>query len=330
MSTVVILTIILALLFDFLNGMNDAGNSIATLISTRILTPRLGVLWAAVFNIIGAFAFGVGVATTIGKGIVDPYAVKPLVIMAALIGSMIWTYNCTRLGIPSSVSHSLIGGLCGAAVMKSGLATLNIAGIAKIAVFIVVAPLMGMVVSAVMMILLSWIVKSWSKMKVEKAFSKLQLLSSAAFSVSHGTNDAQKTMGIISILLFSAGILGKEFYVPWWVILACTLCIGLGTLAGGWKVIRTMGTKLTNLRPLGGSAAETGGAITVIGASLAGIPVSTTHTITGCIIGVGIQKNVGAVRWGMASNIVLAWVFTIPAAAVGGALFYYILSKLGL
>ncbi|HUT78645.1 MAG TPA: inorganic phosphate transporter [Polyangia bacterium] len=325
MTTIVIIGVAMALLFDLLNGMNDAANSIATVISTRVMSPRWGVLWAALFNVIGAFGFGVSVATTIGKGVVDPGVITPEIVLAALTGAIAWVYACTHLGLPISVSHALVGGLCGAALMASGPGALQSAGLIKIGAFIVVSPVFGMVISAGLMLLLNLVVRSWTKRRVEAVFSKLQLVSAAGYSISHGTNDAQKTMGIISVLLFSAGLLGEEFYVPTWVIVASTAAIGLGTACGGWKVIRTMGMKLTNLRPMGGFAAETGGTISVLTASAFGIPVSTTHTIAGSIVGVGMAKNVGAVRWGLAKHIVWAWILTIPVSALIGALCYLLL-----
>jgi PiT family inorganic phosphate transporter len=328
MTTIVIVGVGLALLFDLLNGMNDAANSIATVISTRVMSPRWGVLWAALFNVVGAFGFGVSVATTIGKGVVDPGVITPEMVLAALVGAVVWVYACTHFGLPISVSHALVGGLCGAALMASGPGALQAAGLIKIGAFIVISPVFGMVISAVLMLLLNFVVRSWSKRRVETVFSKLQLVSAAGYSISHGTNDAQKTMGIISVLLFSAGLLGEEFYVPTWVIVASTTAIGLGTACGGWKVIRTMGMKLTNLRPLGGFAAETGGTISVLTASAFGIPVSTTHTIAGSIVGVGVAKNIGAVRWGVARHIVWAWVLTIPVSALIGALCFLILKHL--
>lgn len=320
----------LALLFDFLNGMNDAANSIATVISTRVLSPAAGVFWAAFFNMLGAFAFGVSVATTVGKGIVDPNVVTPTLVCTALMSAIFWTHLCTRYGLPISVSHSLIGGLCGAAIVKTaGVSSLVGYGLLKIAVFIVLSPIIGLVISAMLIFALTLFVQSFSRRGIDRVASKLQILSSAAYAIAHGTNDAQKTMGIIAVLLFSAGALGKEFFVPWQAIIACTVAMGLGTLLGGWKVICTMGMKLTNLRPLSGFAAETGGAIAVIGCSIAGIPVSTTHTIAGSIVGVGLVRRVGAVRWGMATHVVWAWIFTLPVTAIGGALAYYLLLLLG-
>ncbi|MCU0662300.1 MAG: inorganic phosphate transporter [Myxococcota bacterium] len=326
MTTIVIVGVALALIFDFLNGMNDAANSIATVISTRVLTPRQGIVLAATCDALGAIAFGLSVATTVGKGVVDPGVVTPPLVVAALVGAIIWTFVCTKFGLPISVSHALVGGLCGATLVKAGPSALVSTGLIKIGAFIVVSPLFGMLLAFILMTLVSLLVRSWSKRRVETVFSKLQIASAAAFSLSHGSNDAQKTMGIISVLLFSAGLLGETFYVPIWVVVAAMSAICLGTATGGWKVIRTMGTRLTNLRPLGGFAAEAGGSIAVFTASALGIPVSTTHTIAGSIVGVGLANNVGAVRWGVATHIVWAWVLTIPVTALVGAGCFYLLN----
>lgn len=330
MSTVVITAIALALLFDFINGMNDAANSIATVVSTRVLPPGLAVAWAALFNFLAAFLFGVHVATTIGKGVVDPAVVTPTLILGALVGASFWAFVCTRFGLPISVSHSLIGGLAGAAVMRGGTGVLVMSGIVKVSIFIVASPILGLLLGSMFMIGLHWLLRNFSKARVELVFGRAQLVSAAVFSLSHGANDAQKTMGIIAVLLFSQGLLGDTFYVPWSIILLCHATIALGTLAGGWKVIQTMGTKLTKLRPVGGFAAETAGGATIITASLLGIPVSTTHTITGAIAGVGAVSNVGAVRWGVFTHIVWAWVLTIPVSAAIGAATYWILNAIGI
>jgi len=330
--------IAIALLFDFLNGMNDAANSIATVVATRVLSPKLAVAWAAFFNFVGAFGFGVHVANTIGKGVVIPEVVTPQLVLCALVGAVIWTHMCTRMGLPISVSHALIGGLVGATLVKAGAAALISKGIIKIAIFIFLSPIIGMILGGLLMLALLWIFKSSTKVKVERVSRRMQLASAAAFSLGHGLNDAQKTMGIVSILLFS-GIMnglkvphwvfhGEEFYVPTWVIFACYTAISLGTLAGGWSVIKTIGMKITKLKPIGGFAAETGGAITILMASFLGIPVSTTHTITGSITGVGFVSNVRAVRWGVATNILWAWVFTIPVSAAVGAGAYFLYSLL--
>lgn len=317
--------IILALLFDFLNGMNDAANSIATIVATRVLSPKLAVAWAAFFNFAAAFGFGVHVANTIGKGIVETQIVDQYLILSTLVGAIVWTHFCTRYGLPISVSHALIGGLAGSAVIKAGFSALVSDGLIKVSVFIVLSPVIGLILGATFMILITWIFRRYTVKKVDKIFRVGQLLSSAAFSLGHGTNDAQKTMGIISILLFANGYLGSEFYVPFWVIIASYTTIALGTLAGGWRVIKTMGMKLTHLKPVGGFCAETAGAFVLIGTALGGIPVSTTHTITGSIMGVGSVRRFSAVRWGVAGKIIWAWVLTIPMSAVCSALAYYLL-----
>lgn len=318
--------IVIALLFDFLNGMNDAANSIATIVATRVLNPKFAVLWAAFFNFAAAFGFGVHVANTIGKGIVDTNVVDQYLILSALIGAVIWTHGCTKFGLPISVSHSLIGGLAGAAIIKAGFKSLVAGGLIKVSIFIFLSPVIGLVLGALFMIIVTWLFKNSNNKKVDKKFKIGQLLSSAAFSLGHGTNDAQKTMGIISILLFTNGYLGNEFYVPFWVIIISHTAIGLGTLAGGWKVIRTMGMKLTHLKPVGGFCAETAGAAVLVGTALAGIPVSTTHTITGAVMGVGMIKRLTAVRWGVAGKIIWAWILTIPLSGLCGALVYLIMS----
>lgn len=321
MLTLTIFLIAVALLFDFLNGMNDAANSIATVVSTRVLSPRMAVLWAAFFNFVAAFGFGVAVAKTIGRGIIDPEIVDHHVILAALTGAILWTHVCTKYGFPISVSHSLIGGLAGAGLIKGGFAALNAAGITKVTVFIFLAPIIGLIMGFTLMILVTWIARQFSARKVDRVFRIGQLISSAAYSLGHGTNDAQKTMGIIAVLLYAGGYL-DEFMVPMWVILSAHVAIGLGTLVGGWKVIRTMGVKLTHLRPVGGFCAETGGAMVLLGTALAGIPVSTTHTIAGAIMGVGSTRRLSAVRWGVAGKIVVAWILTIPVAALISALVF--------
>ncbi len=321
-----IFIIFIALLFDFLNGMNDAANSIATVVSTRVLGPRTAVFWAAFFNFVAAFGFGVHVANTIGKGIIETHVVSHELILSTLIGAVIWTHFCTQYGFPISVSHSLIGGLAGSALVKAGPGALIASGLIKVTIFIFLSPLIGFVLGIITMIIITWIFRNWRARKVDRVFRVGQLLSSAAFSLGHGTNDAQKTMGIISILLFSGGYLGTEFYVPFWVVLLSHTVIGAGTLAGGWKVIKTMGMKLTHLRPVGGFCAESSGAAVLIGTALAGIPVSTTHTIAGAIMGVGATKRLSAVRWGIAGKIVWAWVLTIPLSGLCSALVYWIMS----
>ncbi len=328
MIFLVIFIILVALLFDFLNGMNDAANAIATVVSTRVLPPRIAVLWAAFFNFVAAFGFGVAVANTIGKGIVDPSIASPHLILSALLGAIIWTHICTHYGIPISVSHALIGGLVGAGILKAGVAVLNVAGVVKVVIFIFVAPLLGLVFGFILMALTTWLFRKSSPRSVDKVFRIGQLLSSAAYSIGHGTNDAQKTMGVIAVLLYSTGYLGETFYVPMWVIFAAYTAIGLGTFFGGWKVIKTMGLKLTHLRPVGGFCAETGGAVLLLGTALAGIPVSTTHTIAGAIMGVGATRRMSAVRWGIAGRIVVAWVLTIPVSALVAAFVYGVLEML--
>ncbi|HUW07039.1 MAG TPA: inorganic phosphate transporter [Williamwhitmania sp.] len=318
----VIFGIAIALVFDFLNGMNDAANSIATIVSTKVLSPLAAVIWAAFFNFAAAFIFGVNVATTIGSGIVHPSFMNVYFLLAALIGAIIWSFACTKLGLPISVSHALIGGLIGPGLMAGGLNALVASGIIKVLAFIVLSPIIGMILAYFIMLIVMFLFKRVSPLKVDGYFRVLQLVSSAIFSLGHGSNDAQKTMGIIAVLLFSTGYLGPTFYVPTWVIFTCYSAIALGTATGGWKVIKTLGVGLTDLKPVGGFCAETAGALTVIGSSLAGIPVSTTHTITGSIMGVGLTRRLSAVRWGIAGNIVVAWVLTIPATMLLSMLFY--------
>jgi PiT family inorganic phosphate transporter len=320
--TVVIITIGIALVFDFLNGMNDAANSIATIVSTKVLSPRLAVAWAAFFNFAAAAIFGVHVATTIGKGIVNPQIINEYFILSALIGAVLWTHYCTHFGLPISVSHALIGGMIGPAIVSGGMEYLVMSGIIKILAFIVLSPVIGFLLGHIIMVITMNLFKRKSPRRVDSLFRVMQLASSAVFSLGHGSNDAQKTMGIIAVLLFSTGYLGTEFYVPLWVIIAAYSAIALGTLMGGWKVIRTLGVGLTDLKPVHGFCAETAGAITIIGASLFGIPVSTTHTVTGSIMGVGATKRVSAVRWNLAGHIVWAWVLTIPCTMIVSAVTY--------
>ncbi len=312
----VIFIIFLALVFDFYNGMNDAANSIATVVATRVLSPFQAVAWAAFFNFIAAFAFGVSVATTIGKGMVDVTIVDNFVILSGLVGAIILTATATHFGLPISVSHSIIGGFGGAAVAKAGFGALIVSGYTKVMIFIFAAPLIGMVMAYIFSIFTLWIVKNQQPRKVDKYFRRLQLLSAALYSLSHGSNDAQKTIGIITILLFTNGLLGSTFYVPFYVIIMSHAVIALGTLLGGWKVIRTLGMRVTKLTPFGGFSAETSAGLTIIGATIFGIPVSTTHTITGSIVGVGAIKGLSAVRWGVAKNILWAWILTIPLSAI--------------
>jgi len=322
MLGLVVLGIVIALIFDFINGFHDAANSIATVVSTRVLSPMQAVIWAAVFNFVAAFGFGVGVATTIGKGVVRPDAINEYVIMAGLIGAIAWDLITWHYGIPSSSSHALIGGLAGAAIVNAGVSALIPAGIYKILLFIVLSPLLGLVLGFGIMVIVIRVFWRMRPSRVDRWFRRLQLVSAALYSLGHGTNDAQKTMGIIAGLLFTAGYLGSEFYVPMWVILSAHAAIGLGTLAGGWRIVKTMGMRLTKLRPVGGFCAETAGAVTLIGTAIAGIPVSTTHTITGAISGVGATQRISAVRWGVARQIVWAWILTIPlSAAIAAAAF---------
>jgi len=311
----VVFIILVALVFDFINGFHDAANSIATVVSTRVLSPSQAVVWAAFFNFVAAFGFGVNVARTVGKGIVHPEVVDSWVILAGLVGAIVWNLITWYGGIPSSSSHALIGGLAGAAMAKAGFASLVPAGLIKTAVFIVLSPVLGMLLGFLLMVGVTRLFYRSSPSRVDRLFRKLQLVSAAFYSLGHGTNDAQKTMGIIAGLLFSAGYLGPEFFVPFWVIIAAHVAIALGTLAGGWRIVKTMGMRITKLKPVGGFCAESAGAVMLIGTALGGIPVSTTHTITGAIIGVGATSRLSAVRWGIAGRIVWAWILTIPAAA---------------
>jgi len=319
-----ILIISLALIFDFYNGMNDAANSIATVVSTRVLTPIQAVIWAAFFNFIAAFMFGVSVATTIGKGIVDVNIVDNFVIFSGLIGAIILTATATHFGLPISVSHSIIGGYGGAGLAKAGFDAIIISGYTKVIVFIFLAPILGFIFALLFSTATLWIVRYKSPYKVDMYFRKFQLISAALFSLSHGSNDAQKTIGIITVVLFTNGLIGASFHVPFWVIIMSYSVIALGTLIGGWKVIRTLGMRVTKLTPFGGFSAETSAGLTIIFATIFGIPVSTTHTITGSIIGVGTTKRFSAVRWGVARNILWAWILTIPLSAVFAMATYYV------
>ena len=315
----------LALAFDFMNGFHDAANSIATVVSTGVLRPYQAVAWAAFFNFVAIFIFHLKVAATVGKGIVDPTVVDHYVVFGALIGAIAWNVITWYYGIPSSSSHALIGGMIGATIAKAGTGPLLAPGITKTAIFIFVSPLLGMTLGALIMIGVSWACLRASPRKVDRWFRRLQLASSALYSVGHGSNDAQKTMGIIWLLLIAAGITSKEAAMPpSWVIISCYLAIAAGTMFGGWRIVKTMGQKITKLRPVGGFAAETGGAMTLFIASGFGIPVSTTHTITGAIVGVGSAQRASAVRWGLAGNIVIAWIVTMPAAALMAAAAYWL------
>ena len=315
----------LALAFDFMNGFHDAANSIATVVSTGVLRPYQAVAWAAFFNFVAIFIFHLKVAATVGKGIVDPSAIDHYVIFGALIGAIAWNVITWYYGIPSSSSHALIGGMIGATIAKAGTGPLLAPGITKTAVFIFVSPVLGMTLGALIMIGVSWACVRASPRKVDRWFRRLQLVSSALYSVGHGSNDAQKTMGIIWLLLIAAGVTTREATMPPnWVIVSCYVAIALGTMFGGWRIVKTMGQKITKLRPVGGFAAETGGAMTLFIASGFGIPVSTTHTITGAIVGVGSAQRARAVRWGLAGNIVIAWIVTMPAAAAMAAAGYWL------
>lgn len=328
LSPLVGFIIILALFFDFLNGMHDAANSIATVVSTQVLRPRQAVAWAAFFNFIAAFFFGVHVANTIGKGIIDPAAMNNAVLLAALVGAALWNWITIIAGLPVSSSHSLIGGLVGAGVAKAGFSCLVPKTLGITAAFMVLSPPIGLAFAAVLMVAVYWLFRKKSPSRVNGIFRVGQLVSSAILSLGHGANDSQKTMGIIAVLLFTNGALGKTFYVPWAVILACYAVMGLGTLAGGWRVVHTMGNKVTKLKPFSGFCAETGAGLCILLCSRFGIPVSTTHVVTGSVIGVGSTRRLSAVRWGVAGQIVWAWVLTIPCAAVVAALTYYGLAPL--
>jgi PiT family inorganic phosphate transporter len=311
--------VLLALAFDFMNGFHDAANSIATVVSTGVLKPYQAVAWAALFNVLAIAIFELKVAATVGKGIVDPQVIDHQVIFGALMGALAWNIITWWFGIPSSSSHALIGGMIGATLAKAGVNALIGSGILKVAIFIVVSPLLGLTLGALLMVAVAWICRNAVPSRADRWFRRLQLISSALYSLGHGSNDAQKTMGIIWLLLISAGATTTD-HLPMWVVISCYLALGFGTLFGGWRIVKTMGQKITKLHPAGGFCAETGGAMTLLIASSAGIPVSTTHTIAGAIVGVGSAQKFSAVRWGLASNIVWAWVLTIPAAALMAAL----------
>jgi inorganic phosphate transporter, PiT family len=318
--------IFVALAFDFLNGMNDAANAIATIVSTRVLRPQYAVAWAAFFNFIAFLVFGLHVAETVGRGIVQADVINEHVIFGALAGAITWQIITNRLGIPSSSSHALIGGLVGAGLAKAGVSAVVWEGVFKTVAGIFLAPGLGCVIALFLMLLVSWIFVRFTPYAVDNFFRRAQFVSASCYALGHGGNDAQKTMGIIAVLLYSQGYLGTKFYVPFWVVLACQAAMAIGTLAGGWRIVRTMGSKITRLTPVQGFCAETGGSIMLIAATELGIPVSTTHTITGSIIGVGAAKKVSAVRWGVAKGIVTAWIITIPAAGVVSAVFYWLAS----
>ncbi|HEX9328751.1 MAG TPA: inorganic phosphate transporter [Reyranella sp.] len=330
MLSIVVFIVLVALIFDFINGFHDAANSIATVVSTRVLTPLQAVVWAAFFNFVAAFGFGVHVANTVGKGVVRADLVDQWVILAGLVGAIAWDLVTWGWGLPTSSSHALIGGFAGAAVAKAGFGSLVASGLVKIGVFMVLAPLIGFVVGFLMMLLNMWVFRRQTPGRIDRIFRRGQLVSAAAYSLGHGTNDAQKTMGIIAVLLFTTGHLeGSQFYVPFWVIMAAHAALALGTIAGGWRIVKTMGMRITKLRPVGGFSAETAGAITLIGTAVAGIPVSTTHTISGAIMGVGTIQRFSAVRWGVAGRIVWAWIVTIPAAALVAAVTWLLLRLAG-
>jgi PiT family inorganic phosphate transporter len=335
LTVVVAGLVLVALAFDFINGFHDAANSIATVVSTRVLTPLRAVAWAAFFNFISAapvlWGVELKVANTMGKGIIEFETLKALgstavltVIFAALMGAIVWNLLTWLWGLPSSSSHALAGGMIGATLPALGPGGLVGAGILKICLFIVLSPVIGMVLGTSMMVGTTWVVRRFTPAKVDRWFRRLQLVSAAIFSYSHGTNDAQKVMGIIAVVLFGTIYAGQPFHIPIWVVAACHTAIGLGTFFGGWRIVRTMGTGLTKLQPIGGFCAETGGGVTILALAHAGIPVSTTHTITGAIVGVGATRGTRAVRWGVAGRIIWAWIFTIPASALVAALVYYL------
>ncbi|MBI5522050.1 MAG: inorganic phosphate transporter [Desulfarculus sp.] len=326
---IVYVIIVLALVFDFVNGFHDAANSIATVVSTRVLTPQKAVVWAAFFNFIAFLAFGLHVARTIGKGVVDPGSVTIPVIAAALVGAIAWDLITWYGGLPTSSSHALVGGLVGAAVAHAGPGVLITGGLYKIGIFIILAPLMGMIIGLILMVVIQRLFWDLSFSKGSRLFRIMQLFSAAAYSLGHGGNDAQKTMGIILVTLIASGLVDPQAEVPMWVVLSCHAAMGLGTLAGGWRIVKTMGQRICDLQPVHGFAAETGGAICLYGATWLGIPVSTTHTITGAIMGVGTSRGVHAVKWGVGARLVWAWVLTIPASAAVAAGSWYAFNFLG-
>jgi len=321
---VLVFLIVVALAFDFMNGFHDAANAIATVVSTRVLRPHWAVAWAAFFNFVAFLIFGVAVAATIGKGIIDPRIVDHYVILGALVGAISWNVITWYYGIPSSSSHALIGGLGGAAVAKGGVHTLIASGFLKTAAAIVLSPALGFVLGIALMLAVSWVWARSTPRRIDRWFRRLQLVSASLYSIGHGGNDAQKTMGIIWMLLITAGSLGAKDPLPLWVVFACYGTIALGTLFGGWRIVKTMGQKITKLKPVSGFCAETGGAITLFLATWLGVPVSTTHTITGAIVGVGSVQKLSAVRWGVAGTIVWAWIFTIPCSAFIAAIAWWL------
>jgi len=330
MTLSIIFLVALALLFDFLNGFNDSANSIATVVSTRVLTPGHAVIWAAFFNFIAFLFFGLHVANTIGKGIIDISIISSQVIFATLIGACMWDIIAWYLGLPTSSSHALIGGMVGAALIKKGFSALVLPGIIKTVAFIFICPIVGMIFGLIIGTIVHWLFRKATPLQVDHIFRKGQLFSAALYSLGHGGNDAQKTMGIIAGLLFSAGLLGNKFHIPLWVVLACQSAIALGTMFGGWRIVKTMGQKVTKLKPVDGFCAETGAATALLISTLMGVPVSTTHTITGAIMGVGTLRRFSAVRWGVAGRIMWAWFLTIPCAATVSAITYMIVAALGI
>ena len=326
-SFAIVALIGVALVFDFMNGLHDAANSIATVVSTRVLKPSTAVIWAAFFNFIAFAVFGLHVANTIGTGIVDAGIIDAHVIFGALTGAIVWNVVTWGLGLPSSSSHALIGGLAGAGIAKGGLGAVVYSGLGKTAAGIVLSPLLGFVLAQLIVVTVQWLNLRSTPFAVDRRFRILQLASASLYSLGHGGNDAQKTMGIIAVLLFSQGMLGGEFHVPFWVVISCQLAMALGTLMGGWRIVHTMGSRITHLKPIQGFCAETGGAITLFLATGLGVPVSTTHTITGAIVGVGAARRTAAVRWHVAQRIVVAWIVTLPAAALMGAAVYWISSR---
>ena len=323
----IIAIVLIALAFDYINGFHDAANSIATVVSTRVLKPTTAVIWAAFFNFIAFAVFGLHVANTIGTGIVDAGIIDAHVIFGALTGAIVWNVVTWGLGLPSSSSHALIGGLAGAGIAKGGLGAVVYSGLGKTAAGIVLSPLLGFVLAQLIVVTVQWLNVRSTPFAVDRRFRILQLASASLYSLGHGGNDAQKTMGIIAVLLFSQGMLGGEFHVPFWVVISCQLAMALGTLMGGWRIVHTMGSRITHLKPIQGFCAETGGAITLFLATGLGVPVSTTHTITGAIVGVGAARRTAAVRWHVAQRIVVAWIVTLPAAALMGAAVYWISSR---
>jgi PiT family inorganic phosphate transporter len=318
-----------ALAFDFLNGLHDAANSIATIVSTRVLRPQYAVAWAAFFNFIAFLFFGLHVANTLGTGIIEAGTIDARVVFGALMGAILWNLITWGLGIPSSSSHALIGGLVGAGIAKAGLSAIVWKGLVPTTAAIVASPVTGFLLAILLVLILSWLFIRTTPYAVDRTFQRLQFVSASLYSLGHGGNDAQKTMGIIAVLLYSQGYLGSTFHVPFWVVITCQAAMALGTLMGGWRIVKTMGSKITRLTPMQGFCAETGGAITLFTATALGIPVSTTHTITGAIIGVGASRKLSAVRWSVANNIVFAWIVTIPASAFIAAVFYWLSGLFG-